>query len=340
MQNGKSAIAENLTEGFGFGSTEFHVLRSKPGVNKKWIYHFIRTQEYKKKAQDHFEGSAGQQRVSGAFIENSLIPLPPTPEDQSTIANELEIKMSQVEKMRQAALRQKDASEALKGKILTKAFPFKNGDNLPEGWKWKKIINLVKKHKHSIKRGPFGSSIRKDCFVESGFKVYEQKNAIYNNFEIGTYYINKDKFKELKDFELKPDDLIISCSGTLGKIAIAPQNIPEGVINQALLKISLDHEIIFPNYFVRFFESIVSAHMANESRGAAINNLSSVNSIKNIFVPIPATYGDQISISNKIENEMNDTVRTYQAIEKQLEAIQALPAAILREVFDFQEANV
>ena len=340
MQNGKSAIAENLTEGFGFGSTEFHVLRSKPGVNKKWIYHFIRTQEYKKKAQDHFEGSAGQQRVSGAFIENSLIPLPPTPEDQSTIANELEIKMSQVEKMRQAALRQKDASEALKGKILTKAFPFKNGDNLPEGWKWKKIINLVKKHKHSIKRGPFGSSIRKDCFVESGFKVYEQKNAIYNNFEIGTYYINKDKFKELKDFELKPDDLIISCSGTLGKIAIAPQNIPKGVINQALLKISLDHEIIFPNYFVRFFESIVSAHMANESRGAAINNLSSVNSIKNIFVPIPATYGDQISISNKIENEMNDTVRTYQAIEKQLEAIQALPAAILREVFDFQEANV
>jgi len=339
MQNGKSAIAENLIEGFGFGSTEFHVLRPKPGVNKKWIYHFIRTQEYKKKAQDHFEGSAGQQRVSTAFIENSLIPFPPTTEDQSTIANELESKMAEIEKMRQAALRQKEAAEALKVKILLKAFPFKNGDKLPEGWKWKKIINLVKKDKHSIKRGPFGSSIRKDCFVDSGFKVYEQKNAIYNNFEIGTYYINKDKFNELKDFELKPDDLIISCSGTIGKIAIAPQNIQRGVINQALLKISLDHEIIFPNYFVRFFESIVSAHMANESRGAAIKNLSSVNSIKSIAVPISATYGDQISISNKIENEINDTVRTYQAMEKQLEAIQALPGAILREVFDFQEAN-
>ena len=339
MQNGKSAIAENLIEGFGFGSTEFHVLRPKPGVNKKWIYHFIRTQEYRKKAQDHFEGSAGQQRVSTAFIENSLIPFPPTTEDQSSITNELESKMAEIEKMRQAALRQKEAAEALKVKILLRAFPFKNGDKLPEGWKWKKIINLVKKDKHSIKRGPFGSSIRKDCFVDSGFKVYEQKNAIYNNFEIGTYYINKDKFNELKDFELKPDDLIISCSGTIGKIAIAPQNIQRGVINQALLKISLDHEIIFPNYFVRFFESIVSAHMANESRGAAIKNLSSVNSIKSIAVPISATYGDQISISNKIENEINDTVRTYQAMEKQLEAIQALPGAILREVFDFQEAN-
>lgn len=103
--------------------------------------------------------------------------------------------------------------------------------HLPEGWKWKKIIKLVKKDKHSIKTGPFGSSIRKDCFVDSGFKVYEQKNAIYNNFEIGTYYINEGKFNELKDFELKPDDLIISCSGTIGKIAIAPQNIKRGVIN-------------------------------------------------------------------------------------------------------------
>lgn len=130
MQNGKSAIAENLTEGFGFGSTEFHVLRSKPGVNKKWIYHFIRSQEYRKRVQDHFEGSAGQQRVSGAFIKNSLIPLPPTPEDQITIANELERKMAEVEKMRQAALRQKEAAEDLKGKILTKAFPYKNGGTL------------------------------------------------------------------------------------------------------------------------------------------------------------------------------------------------------------------
>jgi len=319
-------------------SSGFSVLRLNKHAYAPYFFRYLASPTFVNAVTKMVQG-AMYPAVNDDDIKNFLIPIPPKYEDQSTIANELESKMAEIEKMRQAALRQKEAAEALKVKILLKAFPFKNGDKLPEGWKWKKIINLVKKDKHSIKRGPFGSSIRKDCFVDSGFKVYEQKNAIYNNFEIGTYYINKDKFNELKDFELKPDDLIISCSGTIGKIAIAPQNIQRGVINQALLKISLDHEIIFPNYFVHFFESIVSAHMANESRGAAIKNLSSVNSIKSIAVPISATYGDQISISNKIENEINDTVRTYQAMEKQLEAIQALPGAILREVFDFQEAN-
>jgi len=124
MQNGKSAIAENLIDGIGFGSTEFHVLRPKTGVIKEWIYYFIRTAEFRRRAEEHFEGSAGQRRVPVDFIGNSLIPLPPTLDDQIAIASELERKMAEVNKIRQATDRQLEAIEALPGAILREVFDF------------------------------------------------------------------------------------------------------------------------------------------------------------------------------------------------------------------------
>ena len=70
MQNGKSAIAQNLIDGLGFGSTEFHVLRPGNNITKEWTYYYVRTTEFRKRAKDHFEGSAVQQRVSKHFVEN------------------------------------------------------------------------------------------------------------------------------------------------------------------------------------------------------------------------------------------------------------------------------
>ena len=75
------------------------------------------------------------------------------------------------------------------------------------------------------------------------FAVYEQQHAINNQFENIRYFIDKDKFSEMQRFELKSGDLIMSCSGTMGKIAIAPENIKPGIINQALLKLTTTEKI-------------------------------------------------------------------------------------------------
>jgi type I restriction enzyme S subunit len=64
---------------------------------------------------------------------------------------------------------------------------------LPKGWEWTTISQLVAPSKNSIKRGPFGSSIKKAFFTKNGFKVYEQQNAIYDNHKLGNYYISQDK---------------------------------------------------------------------------------------------------------------------------------------------------
>ncbi|ETO22024.1 type I restriction-modification system methyltransferase subunit [Reticulomyxa filosa] len=87
-------------------------------------------------------------------------------------------------------------------------------------------------------RGPFGGSLKKEIFVESGFKVYEQSNCIKNDVKIGNYYITESKYKEMIRFSVQENDILMSCSGTIGKVLLLNNNFEKGIINQALLKVT------------------------------------------------------------------------------------------------------
>ena len=85
MQNGKHAIARNLLDGIGFGSTEFHVLRPGERVAAEWIHFFLRQASVLEAATAHFEGSVGQQRVPADFLRKLQIPLPDLAEQHQLI---------------------------------------------------------------------------------------------------------------------------------------------------------------------------------------------------------------------------------------------------------------
>ncbi len=76
MENGKAAVARGLINGFGFGSTEFHVLRPTNKILPEWIYYFIRREVFRQEAKTKFRGAVGQQRVPQDFLETHLIPIP------------------------------------------------------------------------------------------------------------------------------------------------------------------------------------------------------------------------------------------------------------------------
>ena len=87
MQNGKSAIAKNLTNGLGCGSTEFFILRPKDErLVIEYLHVILHMKCVRETAMLYFGGSAGQQRVPASFLENFNLPLPPK-EKQIEIAN-------------------------------------------------------------------------------------------------------------------------------------------------------------------------------------------------------------------------------------------------------------
>ena len=85
MENGKAALARNLTNGVGRGSTEFYVLRPGDRLSAEYIYHFVRQPRFRAEAKRNFTGTAGQQRVPKPFMENALIPLPSLDEQRRIV---------------------------------------------------------------------------------------------------------------------------------------------------------------------------------------------------------------------------------------------------------------
>lgn len=205
---------------------------------------------------------------------------------------------------------------------------------LPKGWAYFTLANLASAEKNAIKRGPFGSTIKKEYFEPSGYKVYQQQNAIYNDFSTGKYYIGEKKFQELKDFELKPGDLLISCSGTIGKIALVPENAQRGIINQALLKITLDPRIVFAKYFSYFFgsESFQKKVLKN-TRGTAIKNITSVKDLKQIPLPIPPI-NEQYRIISKVEELFSFLDAGAESLRKVKAQLKRYRQAVLKCAFE------
>jgi len=151
-----------------------------------------------------------------------------------------------------------------------------------KNWEKKKLGDIC-----GFVRGPFGGSLKKNIFKPDGYAVYEQQHAIYDQFEDIRYFIDETKFNEMKRFELNSGDLIMSCSGTMGKIAIVPENIKKGIINQALLKLTPSKKIstIFLKLWMQsesFQESL-----KEYSGGAAIQNVASVAILKQIEILLP-----------------------------------------------------
>lgn len=158
----------------------------------------------------------------------------------------------------------------------------------PKGWEWAFIPQVISNEKYSIKRGPFGSSVQKSHFVPTGYKVYEQQHAINDDFSLGRYYLNEDKFNELKAFAVKPKDIIISCSGTVGKVAIAPDWMEPGLINQALLKLTLNEDILRNAYFKILFPAFyMKTDTLSDLKGTVQKNMVSVEELKNEPFPLP-----------------------------------------------------
>ena len=95
MENGKGAVAVNLENKIGFGSTEFHVIRPGKYVNPLWIYTLTVTKEFRKQAEMSMTGSAGQKRVSSKYLENYRMGVPPI-----TLQNQFSEIVKQIDKQK------------------------------------------------------------------------------------------------------------------------------------------------------------------------------------------------------------------------------------------------
>ena len=154
-------------------------------------------------------------------------------------------------------------------------------------WEERKFESLLDKNE-GVRRGPFGSALKKDLFVkESPYVVYEQQNAIYDHYET-RYNISKEKFEELHKFELIADDFIMSGAGTIGRISKVPKGIKKGVFNQALIRFRINKELTDSEYFLQFIRAdFMQRKLTGANPGSAITNLVPMSDVKKWEIKVP-----------------------------------------------------
>lgn len=185
-----------------------------------------------------------------------------------------------------------------------------------EDWEQRKFLDLLDTQ-NGIRRGPFGSSLKKDSFVKkSDYVVYEQQNAIYDNY-VTRYFISKEKYNELIRFNIQPGDFIMSGAGTIGRISMVPDGIKKGVFNQALIRFKVNKNSVNPLYFLKFMQSdMMQKQLTQANPGSAMTNLVPMDELKKWNVTIPSLE-EQNKISNFI-NQIDESITLHQCKLKKL----------------------
>ena len=269
------------------------------------------------------------------------IPLPPFP-DQTAIANFLDKKTTEIDtliekdkklikllKEKRTALINHAVTKGLDSNVKLKDSGIEWIGKIPEGWKLKKFKHIFLPG--GLIRGPFGSSIKIEFFIDKGYKVYEQKNAIKHDANIGASYIDKNKYNELIRFSVKENDIIMSCSGTIGKILIIPKNYEKGIINQALLIMRLTNEVNIKYFEYIFNSNFIQKQIIDNSMGGAMKNLVAMDIFKSTKILLPSL-PEQTAIVNFLDKATAKIDKTIQKIEKKIALLEEYKKSLIHHV--------
>ena len=197
-------------------------------------------------------------------------------------------------------------------KCIDEEIPFE----IPQGWSVCRLNDLA-----LYRKGPFGSSLTKSMFVpksDTSIKVYEQKNAIQKNYELGEYYISQEKYKMMQSFIVEPSDIIVSCAGTIGETYQLPSTAPTGIINQALMRVKL-YNLEMAKYWEMYFRYILLNETEMKGAGSAIKNIPPFEYLKAIIVAIPPI-AEQKRIINRY-HQLSTLSDRFDKLQKELNSL-------------------
>lgn len=319
MQNGKHAIATDLIDGFGFGSTEFHIIRPGMEVTAEWIHRFVRQPSVLAEATAHFTGSVGQQRVPEQFLASLPIPLPPLPE-QRRIAAILGEQLAAVERARAAAQAQLEAANALPGAYLQEVFRTSE-----EEWPVRELGEVCQ-----IQLGKMLSPASKTG--TNSHPYLRNFNVQWGRFDLSDISEMDFSDTEQSKFALRPGDLLVCEGGEPGRSALWEGQIAPCYYQKALHRLRPIDNQVDPYYVLyRLWLGATVGEFADTHAQTTIAHLPAVR-LATLPIPVPPRE-KQHQMADMVKDQMAKADAARHSLEDQLATIDRLPAALLRRAF-------
>jgi type I restriction enzyme S subunit len=379
MENGKVAYLQKLTNGIGFGSTEFHVSRPTSSVFGKYLFHYLVQQTFRKEAKRSMTGSAGQLRVPSSYFAEQPFPLAPLLEQRAIVSkieqlfseldngiSNLKLALEQLKVYRQAVLKKafegeltkkwreqqtdlpdvRDLLEQIKkereesskatGKKVKPVKPLNEAEltelpRLPEGWGWVRLEEISNK----ITDGEHITPTR----TESGYHLLSARNIQNGYLDLENVdYVPKEEYFRIRN-RCNPEegDILISCSGSIGRICSVPKNSEFVMVRSAAL-VKLSSKLKSNRFFEYQLQSpLLQSQIERGKKATAQANLF-LGPISNLKVVLCSLLERQ-AIVQEIETRLSVCDNIEQDIETNLEKAEALRQSILKKAFEGKLLN-
>jgi type I restriction enzyme S subunit len=275
MENGKCAIARNLRNSIGFGSTEFHVLRATPQILPEWLFYFWRFPQTRKRAEKNMTGTAGQKRVPSSFLERLEIPVPPLRE-QKRIAALLE----KADRLRRTRRYARQLSDTFLQSVFLEMF----GDALQNSRNWD--METLGKKLNFLTSGSRGWA---KYYRESGDLFLRIQNVGKNRLLLDDLiFVQPPKNAEGSRTVVQPGDVLLSITADLGRAAVVPKDLPKAYINQHLALLRLrDIDPVFAAALLSSSEAKRQWDSLDRSAVKSGLNFDDIRGFKMISPPLP-----------------------------------------------------
>ena len=330
-ENGTIAVARNLANGIGFGSTEILVFRTT-NIDRQYLFYYLQNPAFKGKAISEMYGVAGLKRLTPSFFENSHYPYP-TRSEQERIAAYLDEKCGEIDRVIAAKERQnellRDQRAAVIHEAVTKGLnpkaKFKESGyewigKIPADWtldkiKWlgKSIIGLTYSPEEVASDGTL---VLRASNIQGGQVVYDDN-----------VYVRKEIPDEIV---LRKDDILI-CSrngsrALIGKCALIDEKVAGQTFGAFMTVLrSPANRYLFHVLNSQLFSFYLSAFLTS-----TINQLTTEN-LNNMVVPMPKTPAEQQQIAAHLDARCGEIDRVMAANEGMVAKLKEYRASLIWE---------
>lgn len=370
MENGKIAMVTGLKNSVGFGSSEFHVIRSLEKTNPKYLFFFLIQMRVRWEAESEMTGAVGLRRVPKAFLENLEIPLPPIAE-QHRIVSKIEELFSELEKGKEQILLAQQQLKTYRQAVLKWAFEGRLTDDFREAnpklksakeilaqLQGKREGEKVKKEKwepldlQSMSELPQSwqwERLGAHAFVTklAGFEftkyvhysddgeipVIRAQNVAKASFVPRNFlYVPRKTMEQLPRSRVYGGEILMVFVGAgLGNVGIVPQG-QQYFLGPNVAKIAVNSH--FDNKFVFYFLSSTGGFAnVNEKSKATAQGSISMGNIREVAIPL-LSLEEQHRIVQEIESRLSVCDAMEATLQTSLAQAEVLRQSILKRAFE------
>ena len=334
------AGAIGVADADGKGTPVYSVCEPRPMVDSHYYAFAVREMARSQWIQALAKGI--RERSTDFRFEDfgsQLVPLPPLPE-QSAIVRFLDHADRRIRRYIRAKQRLINLLDEQKEAIIHRAVTCGLDSNVrlkpsgvgwlgdvPEHWQVRRLKSLVS---DSV-AGPYGSSLTKAMYTTGGYRVYGQQQVIPDDFTAGDYYISATKYEEMKQYRVLPGDVLVSVMGTVGRVAVVPDNVEPGIINPRLVRYRPDLKTVRPRYLQLAMSSPTArAQLIEASKGTTMEGLN-MQSVGRLVVGVPPL-SEQEMILDAVGERTHDVRSALEAARDQMALLREYRSRLIADV--------